>query len=136
MAPPRAVVHAAPMRTTLATLAGAALLGVLAPRPALDSQDPPLRVTVRIDGVEHHVDDGAEFTAVVAGKEVRAGVSVHPCRRFEQAGIRFDFPRDMAFAHEEAEGVDIWTLDGDDCVLHVQAFEAGDAPDLARSFIL
>jgi hypothetical protein len=79
--------------------------------------------------------DGQEIVITVAGKEVRAKASVHANRRFEGAGVRFDFPRDMAVGTEPGAAMSQWTLDGDDCVILVNAFDDGDAADLAADVL-
>lgn len=93
--------------------------------------DPPLQLTVSIGGHEQRLVEGVEAVVVIDGKQTKVKVVVEPMRRFQAAGVEFDFPRDMAFEHD-AEDFDSWTLDGSDVIVHVHRHEAGKAIDLTR----
>ncbi len=99
------------------------------------SVEPPLRMVLTLDGAEHPMVDGKEAEIEVAGKKVRVKANVLPVRTFSGAGIRFDFPRDMAWAHDPGEGAENWTLDGDDFVIHVNAYPSGDPLELAEQTV-
>lgn len=99
------------------------------------SVEPPLRMVLSIDGTEHAVVDGKETELEVHGHKVKLKANVLPVRTFEGAGIRFDFPRDMAWAHEPGEDAEIWTLDGDEFVIHVNAYPSGDPLELAEETV-
>lgn len=97
--------------------------------------EPPLRMVLTLDGTEHAIVDGKEAAIEVDGKKVRVKANVLPVRTFEGAGIRFDFPRDMAWAHDPDENAETWTLDGDDFVIHVNAFPSGDPLEIAEQTV-
>jgi hypothetical protein len=99
------------------------------------SVEPPLRMVLTIDGTEHAMVDGKETEIEIKGQKVKAKANVLPVRTFEGAGIRFDFPRDMAWAHEPGEDAEIWTLDGDEFVIHVNSYPAGDPLVLAEETV-
>lgn len=99
------------------------------------SVEPPLRMVLTLDGTEFAMVDGKESEIEVNGQRVKAKANVLPVRTFEGAGIRFDFPRDMAWAHEPGEEAEIWTLDGDEFVIHVNSYQSGDPLALAETTV-
>lgn len=99
------------------------------------SVEPPLRMVLNVDGTEHAMVDGKETEIEIKGQKVKAKANVLPVRTFEGAGIRFDFPRDMAWAHDPSEEAEIWTLDGDEFVIHVNAYPSGDPLELAETTV-
>jgi hypothetical protein len=117
------------MRTLLPLLPFACLLAAIPHRTGF--AEPPLRLTLHIDGAEHELIDGKEATFAVGGKELKVKAVVHPCRRFDAQGLAFDFPRDMAFEHEPEDEFESWTLDGNSCVLLIHAHQAGEAEAMA-----
>ena len=120
-----------------------ALLSVALPAAAVggrltapvSSEEPPLQMVLTVGGVEHRMVDGREVEIEVGGNKVKANVSVAPVRTFEGAGIRFEFPRDMAWSHQPGEEAEIWTLDGDEFVIHVNSYPSGDPLELAEETV-
>jgi len=100
------------------------------PAAKLADAEPPLCLSLHVDGTDHDLEDGREARLAIAGKDVRVRVVVKPTRRFDAAGVQFDFPRDMAFASSAEAGLETWTLDGDDCVIHV--YRQAGAADAGR----
>lgn len=98
-------------------------------------QDPPLRLTVEIDGRELILRDGERGELDLGAMRVAVRVKVDPTRRFEGGGVSFEFPRAMAYAHEGDEHTDLWSLDGNDCIVHVQAYAGGDPNDLLGIYL-
>lgn len=104
-----------------APLAASCLFAVLA-LPRLHRDPPPYLLELELDGQRHALIDGTRVTLPIAGKQVAVKVSVAPVRRFDAAGVQFDFPRDMPFEYEHSEDEQIWTLDGTDVTLMVFAY--------------
>jgi hypothetical protein len=114
------------------------LLSAVAIERVTTSNDgaPPLRVVLRVDGVEHVFSDGEQRELPVGDKKLRVAVAVAAERRFDAAGVRFDFPREMTFEYEQEDHAETWTLDGDDCTLLLQSFEAGEPDELAKGVLM
>lgn len=93
------------------------------PRP----DPPPLRLTLQIDGQEHALLDGQQVTLTIGGEERQVKVSVAPTRRFDAAGVQFEFPRDIPVGFETGEALDTWTLDGGDVTLMLFVQKVGRA---------
>lgn len=107
----------------------------VAAAPVLDpTQPPPFRLQVTIDGVAREFVDGVEAVADVGGRARTVRVDVAPLRRFAAGEVAFDFPRDMAFEHEDEVGVlQIWTLEGSRITVMVHRFLFGEADDFLAS---
>jgi hypothetical protein len=103
----------------------------VAAAPVLDPTQPsPLRLQVTIDGVKLDVVDGVEAVADVGGRARTLRVDVAPLRRFAAGDVAFDFPRDMAFEHQDEAGVlQIWTLEGSSITVMVHRFLVGEADE-------
>lgn len=124
----------AAMRSLLLALAPCAAfsLGRVVPDPSVE---PPLRLALRIDGKVHALVDGQQATIPIGGRPTTVVVAVEPMRRFDAAGIAFDYPRSMAFEFEQDAGLTSWTLDGNDTVVLVHRHDDGEAQVLARSML-
>jgi hypothetical protein len=72
----------------------------------------------------------------VGGAAVPATVRVLPEKEFEDLGIRFRFPSDMAVAYDGGDGIPTWTLDGQDAVLLVLGFGKEADPEMARRIVV
>lgn len=125
------------MMRALAVLLIALPVGAVGGRLSAPSSsgEPPLRMVLTLDGSEHPLVDGKETEIALGDRKVKAKASVLPVRTFEGAGIRFDFPRDMAWVHEPSEDAEIWTLDGDEFVIHVNSYPSGDPLSLAEETV-
>jgi hypothetical protein len=99
-----------------ASLAASCLVAVLAV-PMVREDPPPYLLELEVDGQRHALVDGKQVTLPIAGKELAVKVSVAPTRRFDAAGVQFEYPRDMPFEYEESEHRRTWTLDGNDVTL-------------------
>lgn len=119
------------MRHLLSCIVPFAVLGLAVAGPPA-SDEPPLRLSLRIGEQTHALVDGKEATIEVAGKATKVTVSVDPLRRFDGAGVQFDYPRSMGFEFEEEAGLAGWTLDGNDTTVLVHQHQEGDAPAVAR----
>lgn len=124
----------AAMRSLLLALLPCAAfsVGFVVPDPGVE---PPLRLALRIDGQVHALVDGQEATLQIGGRATRVVVAVEPLRRFDAAGIAFDYPRSMAFEFEQDAGLTSWTLDGNDTVVLVHLHDGGEAQVLARDML-
>ena len=116
----------AAMLVTLCLLAGTPL-----PTP----QEPPYRIVLQIDGNEHQLVAGQENTIEIGGQQRKVTATVAATKRFEAAGVQFEFPRDMAFATDDTDALKAWTLDGDDVVVHIHQVVAGDPAAIASTMV-
>jgi len=116
-------------------LVAASLFAVTAAAPtATEHQDPPLRLTLRIDGQDHSLLDGQEVLLTIEGKQQKVKVMVAPTRRFDGAGVQFDFPRDMPLEFEHDDPMRTWTLDGTDVTVMLFALGLGRA-EMAKTIL-
>jgi hypothetical protein len=127
--------HAGSMRTPLLVAAVLSVVHTL-PAPFAEADQPPLQLDIAVDGVRHAAIDGEELTLTVAGKPTKVKVSVAATRRFRAAGVEFDFPRAMGFSHDASEGLEMWTLDGDDVTVMLHRFSIGEAGAMAKSTLV
>ena len=88
-----------------------------------NAAEPPTRLMLVIDGTTVEVDAGQRFDVLVDGKERSARISEMPTRRFNEAGIRFEYPRHFSWEHDPP---DMWTLDGNNAVLILTRGQPGD----------
>ncbi len=117
------------LRTAAWVLSSLATLALVHQDPAIE---PPLRLTLHLDGRQFALAPGVETEIEVGEKRSRVKVVVEPYRRFHAAGIEFDYPADMAFEHEVG-ALETWTLDGSDVVLHVHRHRFGKAVPMMRA---
>ncbi len=101
----------------------ACTLALLAAATLAHAAEPPARLSVEIGGSTVEIDAGQRFDIVVDGKTQSARITELPTRRFDAAGIRFDYPRHFAW---ESDPPDMWTLDGNNAVLILMRGERGD----------
>lgn len=83
--------------------------------------EPPARLQVKIGDARAIVETGKATEILLEGKRVRVLIEELPTRRFDEAGIRFDYPRHFPW---EEDG-DSWTLDGNSAVIIITLGEAG-----------
>lgn len=94
--------------------------------------EPALQLEIVIGGAKFDGEAGRELEVTVDGKPVELTVHVKPHRRFAAAGVAFDYPRGMRFGFESEDGVDMWTLVGESCLVMVQKLPAGKGAELAK----
>lgn len=99
-------------------------LVMLAAASVTVAAEPPSRLALEIGGTTVEIDAGQRFEVVVDGKTQSARITELPTRRFDAAGIRFDYPRHFGW---ESDPPDMWTLDGNNAVVIVTRGERGDA---------
>jgi len=119
------------MRMACIALLSTALVIPRLQQPA--ANEPPLRIELQIGADKHAFVDGQEAELTIAGKPVKVKATVAATRRFEGGGIAFEFPRDMAFDHDEEDNLETWTLDGNDIVIHVHRHSEGAAAEIAAA---
>lgn len=98
-------------------------LAILAWAALASADEPPARLALEIGGSTVEVDAGQRFDVVVDGKKQAARITELPTRRFDQAGIRFEYARHFGWEHDPP---DMWTLDGNNAVLILTRAERGD----------
>jgi hypothetical protein len=117
------------MRMACIALLSTALVIPRLQQPA--ANEPPLRIELQIGAEKHAFVDGQEAELTIAGKPVKVKATVAATRRFEGGGIAFEFPRDMAFDHDQEDNLETWTLDGNDIVILVHRHSEGAAAAIA-----
>ena len=85
--------------------------------------EPPARLGLEIGGTTIEVDAGQKFNVTVDGKSQSARIVELPTRRFNEGGIRFDYPRHFAWEHDPP---DMWTLDGNNAVMILTRADRND----------
>ena len=110
--------------TTLLTIFCSVLLAS-PPKDTDRSQEPPLKITVTIDGkpIESELDQ----ELVVKGKfnDPKIRVQAAKTRRFNYAGVTFDYPSYFTWESEKEAGIyHSWTMSGNDCVIILMEFDA------------
>ncbi len=88
-----------------------------------NAAEPPTRLVLEIDGTTIEVDAGQRFDVLVDGKKRLARIGELPTRRFDEAGIRFEYARHFSWEHDPP---DMWTLDGNNAVLILTRGQPGD----------
>ncbi len=121
------------MRTPLALALILTTSGLTFDRAA--DGEPPLRISIEIEGQELQLLDGERGALEIDGRRVAVRARVSPTRRFVGGGVSFEFPRAMSFEHEGDGAIDLWNLDGGDCVVHVQANSGGDPQELLGIYL-
>lgn len=102
-------------------------------KPADHDEEPPLELTIEIDGKAADVQLDRATTVEVNGKQVEIRLTAKPDRLFQGGGVSFRYPRQHAFAVERDEGTTTWTFDGNENVLMLLHYAlALDADELAR----
>jgi len=87
---------------------------LIATATAAIGAEPPARLGLEIGGTTIEVEAGQRFEFQVDGKTTAARIVELPTRRFDEAGIRFEYPRHFPWEHDAP---DMWTLDGNSAVL-------------------
>lgn len=98
-------------------------LTVLAVATVAGAAEPPTRLILEIDGTSVEVEAGQRFDLLIDDKKRSARISELPTRRFDAAGIRFEYSRHFSWEHDSP---DIWTLDGNNAVLILTRGQSGD----------
>ncbi len=98
-------------------------LTLLAVMTVAGAAEPPTRLVLEIDGTSVEVEAGQRFDVLVDGKKRSARISELPTRRFEEAGIRFEYSRHFSWEHDPP---DMWTLDGNNVTLILTRGQPGD----------
>jgi len=105
----------------------ATILCLLASSLAMASEqdEPSLVYTLQIDDQKIRVVPGQEIEIMGAFENPKVTLVPDKARLFTYSGITFKYPSQFAFeADFETAGVKMWSLDGNDCVIMVQQYEA------------
>jgi hypothetical protein len=104
------------------------------PEPAPDM--PPLQFDVRIGDSTHRLTEGVESTISLGGQTTKVKLTTAPVRRFANAGVEFDFPREMEVESRRSDdGRMSWTLYGQTCRTYVHPLTATDPHMFASRFV-
>ena len=94
-----------------------------------EDREPALGYTLRINGKEIRLEPGKEIQVDGEFKDPKVSLVPDKFRKFSGAGVSFNYPSHFAFAMDaEEEGVTIWTLDGNNVVIMLQAYDAVMSP--------
>lgn len=112
-----------------AVLAAVPVLLLEADQERQEVKEPPLRVEVEIGGQTIAAEDGKPFELDIEGRKVQAVVRVAETRLAMLPGLRFEYPLNMAFEHDDSDpAVTVWTFDGNYTVLML--FEYADGQNI------
>jgi hypothetical protein len=111
------------------------LLGL--PFCAQEDKEPPLIFSLESGGKKLPIEQDKPFTLDTVAGKTTCVLRVEPFRQFSYGGVSFRYPRDFGFeADFEQEGVKLWTLDGNDCVLMIQRYlDENDTDQVLKNFI-
>jgi len=116
------------MQLTSTMLSSLALVALASSAHHQAEEQPPLTLSLELDGARYEAVDGAEFSVNVGGRELRARVKVGRTRRFDEVGVRFDYPQHMLLeADEHEDDSTLWWIDGWDCTIFVMRSASDDA---------
>lgn len=87
-----------------------------------ESEEPPARYELTIDGTTTTVVAKRSFEVTVGGATYRGSIEPLPTRELTFESFHFEYPEAMSFAHDNAFGATTWTLDGDSVTLIVFRF--------------
>jgi len=105
--------------------------------PQQGGNEPPLRFTLEVGDEEVSILAGRSFELTIDGDTRAAILRLRPTRVFRLPELEFEYLNYMAFeADLESDTVDIWTLDGNACVVTLMRYDEGtDAEDLRTRVI-
>lgn len=89
--------------------------GTAAPRDA--TKEPPVAYTLRIDGIDHTIEEGSEVTLEGRFENPKVLLTAGATRRFAHGGLTFEYPSEYAFEAETRKTSRTWTLTGDDVTI-------------------
>lgn len=110
------------MRPTAALAASLALVALpaLRPRPPGDADEPPREYTLHVDGVPHAIVPGRPLVLEGTYESPSVELAVGETRRFERAGIRFEYPAYFTWeADVEDADARTWAVAGNDFMVMV-----------------
>ena len=99
-------------------------------------KEPTQKFILKIDNTSHEVSINTNHNIVVSGKPHKVRIEVSPTRKFNKAGLSFDFDSKRHFSYEElSPEVDHWSLDGNDTVIIMQHYKVKvENSDIIDSF--
>lgn len=87
-------------------------------------KEPTQKFILTIDNTSHEVSINTDHKIVVSGKPHKVRIEVSPTRKFNKAGLNFDFDSKRHFSYEElSPEVDHWSLDGNNTVIIIQNYK-------------
>jgi len=87
-------------------------------------KEPTQKFILKIDDVIHEVSMNTNHKIVVSGKPHKVRIEISPTRKFNKAGLSFDFDSKRHFSYEElSPEVDHWSLDGNNTVIIIQNYK-------------
>ena len=85
------------------------------PAAAGDKDEPPLKITLTINGVPHEIKPGAELVVDGEFKDPKMVLTMAKERHFDKGGVSFLYPASYTFEAEvENPNIKTWTLSGND----------------------
>ncbi len=100
------------------------------------SEEPPERFVLHVEGEKVAVELGRPFEIRVGERQVSMTLTAMPTRRFEKAGVAFEYPRDFSYEFENAGEASIWTLGGEDVAVTLQKYHPpGTSGSYAAVFV-
>ncbi|QDU86596.1 hypothetical protein Pla163_37470 [Planctomycetes bacterium Pla163] len=88
-----------------------------------ETEEPPARYLLTVDGTTTTVFAERNFEIAVGGATYRGSIEPLPTRELTVDGYCFEYPVGMSFEHESEDGVTIWTLEGSETTAMVFRFD-------------
>ena len=98
--------------------------------------EPAQKFILKIDNSVHEISINKDHNVVVGGKPHKVRINLSPIRRFNKAGLSFDFDAKRHFSYEELSPlVDHWSLDGNNSVIIIQDYKVSvENSEIIESF--
>lgn len=103
-----------------------------AERKLNEYSEPPLEVSIAIDGEHHRLRTSEVSQIEINGRKVAIVVDASDYRTLQVSDVAFRYPGHMAFdVDRDDEAVEVWTLDGNETVIMLFRFakSAGDVTE-------
>ena len=99
-------------------------------------KEPIQKFILKIDDVAYEVPINSNQNIVVSGKPHKVRIELSPTRKFNKAGLSFDFDSKRHFSYEALSPVvDHWSLDGNNSVIIIQNYKVKlDNSEIIDSF--
>jgi hypothetical protein len=102
------------------------------PPAAEESHEPPLEITLTLDGRKHELKSGREFEITVKGEKLSGRIEIAPTRTLRLAELEFCYPQYYSFEFEKLNPGAQWTLDGHNHVLILTRIPDATLADVLR----
>lgn len=99
-------------------------------------KEPAQKFILKIDNIAHEISINSNHKINISGKPHNISIELSPTRKFNKAGLNFEFDSKRHFSYEALSPVaDHWSLDGNNTVIIVQNYKVKvENSDILNSF--